>query len=153
MPFLLGILDLSMSCGGKESVLMVFLSLRRCTCLPCMVRHLFRLHPQKGPVFDRTARKVHSLEVSTPSKPIFLVFLLSVLKPLFPFFLFTRQTVFYTPSTITISAGEHITGSLTCAPNAKNNRDLDITIRWKAPKEDGTDAMDTEEEVRYQMCV
>ncbi|KAF8840733.1 protein arginine N-methyltransferase [Paxillus ammoniavirescens] len=43
-----------------------------------------------------------------------------------------KQTVFYTPSTITISEGEKITGSLVCAPNARNNRDLDITIEYTA---------------------
>lgn len=61
--------------------------------------------------------------------------------------------MFYTPTTVTISAGEKITGSLSCAPNARNNRDLDITIRWQAPKGDGSEQMDAEEEVRYQMCV
>ncbi|KIK99375.1 hypothetical protein PAXRUDRAFT_822792 [Paxillus rubicundulus Ve08.2h10] len=43
-----------------------------------------------------------------------------------------KQTVFYTPSTITISEGEKITGNLVCAPNARNNRDLDITIEYTA---------------------
>jgi len=43
-----------------------------------------------------------------------------------------KQTVFYTPSTITISEGEKINGTLTCAPNARNNRDLDITIEYSA---------------------
>ncbi|KAI0058698.1 protein arginine N-methyltransferase [Artomyces pyxidatus] len=41
-----------------------------------------------------------------------------------------KQTVFYTPSTITISDGQTITGQLTCAPNARNNRDLDIKIAY-----------------------
>ncbi|PAV18943.1 arginine N-methyltransferase [Pyrrhoderma noxium] len=44
-----------------------------------------------------------------------------------------KQTVFYTPNTITISEGETIEGTLSCAPNARNNRDLDITIGWTAP--------------------
>ena len=42
-----------------------------------------------------------------------------------------RQTVFYTPDTLTVSAGQKITGQLSCAPNARNNRDLDITIAYK----------------------
>ncbi|EGO25741.1 hypothetical protein SERLADRAFT_466313 [Serpula lacrymans var. lacrymans S7.9] len=42
-----------------------------------------------------------------------------------------KQTVFYTPSTVTISEGEEITGTLTCSPNARNNRDLDITISYQ----------------------
>ncbi|KAI0266986.1 S-adenosyl-L-methionine-dependent methyltransferase [Gloeopeniophorella convolvens] len=41
-----------------------------------------------------------------------------------------KQTVFYTPDTLTISEGENITGELSCAPNARNNRDLDITISY-----------------------
>lgn len=57
----------------------------------------------------------------------------------------SRQTVFYTPSTLTISEGEQITGTLTCAPNARNNRDLDITIAWTAP--DGV-----ETKFDYKMC-
>lgn len=58
-----------------------------------------------------------------------------------------RQTVFYTPSTIPVSAGEKITGKVTCAPNARNNRDLDITINYKP------ESQDEEVEIRYKMCV
>lgn len=57
-----------------------------------------------------------------------------------------RQTVFYTPDTLTVSAGEKITGRLSCAPNARNNRDLDITIAYKAESGEET-------EVQYKMCV
>ncbi|TDL26105.1 S-adenosyl-L-methionine-dependent methyltransferase [Rickenella mellea] len=46
-----------------------------------------------------------------------------------------KQTVFYTPSTITISEGGKINGTLTCAPNQRNNRDLDINISYNT--EDG----------------
>jgi len=42
-----------------------------------------------------------------------------------------KQTVFYTRETVTISEGEIITGRLTCAPNARNNRDLDIVIEYE----------------------
>jgi protein arginine N-methyltransferase 1 len=42
-----------------------------------------------------------------------------------------KQTVFYTTQTITISTGETIEGTLSCAPNARNNRDLDITISYE----------------------
>ncbi|EIN11422.1 protein arginine n-methyltransferase [Punctularia strigosozonata HHB-11173 SS5] len=42
-----------------------------------------------------------------------------------------KQTVFYTPETIKVNQGESIVGTLTCAPNARNNRDLDITITYK----------------------
>jgi len=48
-----------------------------------------------------------------------------------------KQTVFYTTDTIMVSEGEKITGTLKCSPNARNNRDLDITIEYNLP--DGTD--------------
>lgn len=57
-----------------------------------------------------------------------------------------RQTVFYTPSTITIKQGQEITGELSCAPNARNNRDLDISISYAVGDEEET-------EVEYKMCV
>lgn len=57
-----------------------------------------------------------------------------------------RQTVFYTPDTLTVSQGDHITGELTCRPNARNPRDLDITIKYEAPHEAST-------EIHYKMCV
>ncbi|KAF8467949.1 protein arginine N-methyltransferase [Russula ochroleuca] len=44
-----------------------------------------------------------------------------------------KQTVFYTPETLRISEGEKIVGKLTCSPNARNNRDLDITIAYSTP--------------------
>ncbi|KAG9316769.1 protein arginine N-methyltransferase [Chiua virens] len=56
-----------------------------------------------------------------------------------------KQTVFYTPSTITISEGDKITGTLACAPNARNNRDLDITVEYTASGE--------ATKVDYKMCV
>ncbi|KAJ3999280.1 S-adenosyl-L-methionine-dependent methyltransferase [Lentinula boryana] len=43
-----------------------------------------------------------------------------------------KQTVFYTPSTITISEGDTISGRLSCAPNQRNNRDLDISISYQS---------------------
>lgn len=48
---------------------------------------------------------------------------------------------------MTVNEGDKITGHLTCAPNARNNRDLDITIAYKAP----TDEED--KVVSYKMCV
>ncbi|KAJ2325583.1 Nuclear SAM-dependent mono-and asymmetric methyltransferase, partial [Coemansia sp. RSA 2681] len=38
-----------------------------------------------------------------------------------------KQTVFYTKDTMTVSKGDVITGNISCAPNAENPRDLDIT--------------------------
>jgi len=55
-----------------------------------------------------------------------------------------KQTVFYTPNTVTINEGDKITGELICAPNARNNRDLDITISYRTP--DGQ-----EDTVHYKM--
>jgi len=55
-----------------------------------------------------------------------------------------KQTVFYTPSTLRISDGERISGTLTCAPNARNPRDLDITLKYRTPT-------DGEAEVEYKM--
>ncbi|KDR74976.1 hypothetical protein GALMADRAFT_248796 [Galerina marginata CBS 339.88] len=57
-----------------------------------------------------------------------------------------KQTVFYTPSSITIHQGDQIAGRLVCAPNARNNRDLDITIGYKV---EGTD--EAENVVQYKM--
>ncbi|PFH53723.1 hypothetical protein AMATHDRAFT_54170 [Amanita thiersii Skay4041] len=45
-----------------------------------------------------------------------------------------KQTVFYTPATIIVKEGDTITGTLTCAPNQRNNRDLDIDINFTAPE-------------------
>jgi type I protein arginine methyltransferase len=41
-----------------------------------------------------------------------------------------KQTVFYLEDCLTVCAGEKITGTLSCKPNAKNPRDLDITIEY-----------------------
>jgi hypothetical protein len=56
-----------------------------------------------------------------------------------------RQTVFYTPETLRISDGEKIVGKLTCSPNARNNRDLDITISYSTPNS-------ARIRVDYKMC-
>ncbi|WOO85876.1 Protein arginine N-methyltransferase 1 [Vanrija pseudolonga] len=42
-----------------------------------------------------------------------------------------KQTVFYTPETLTVSEGDVIKGTLSCAPNSRNNRDLDIVIEYE----------------------
>ena len=57
----------------------------------------------------------------------------------------SRQTVFYTPDTLRISDGEKIKGKLICSPNARNNRDLDITISYSTPNSERT-------QVDYKMC-
>jgi len=55
-----------------------------------------------------------------------------------------KQTVFYTPTTMTLNEGDEITGRITCAPNAKNNRDLDISISYKTKN-------DAETSIDYKM--
>jgi hypothetical protein len=61
--------------------------------------------------------------------------------------LLCRQTVFYTPGTpLRVVQGEEIRGSLTCAPNARNNRDLDISVTY-ATESSGDIKFD------YKMCV
>eukprot|EP00565_Helicotheca_tamesis_P007614 CAMPEP_0185732482 /NCGR_PEP_ID=MMETSP1171-20130828/16388_1 /TAXON_ID=374046 /ORGANISM="Helicotheca tamensis, Strain CCMP826" /LENGTH=268 /DNA_ID=CAMNT_0028401983 /DNA_START=86 /DNA_END=892 /DNA_ORIENTATION=- len=40
-----------------------------------------------------------------------------------------KQTVFYLPETLTVCEGEVITGKISCTPNPKNNRDLDIALQ------------------------
>lgn len=42
-----------------------------------------------------------------------------------------KQTVFYLEDTLSIRQGESITGTLTCKPNAKNPRDLDISVDYE----------------------
>lgn len=39
-----------------------------------------------------------------------------------------KQTIFYLKDRISICAGEEITGTITCRPNRKNARDLDISF-------------------------
>ena len=57
-----------------------------------------------------------------------------------------RQTVFYTPSTIIAHEGDTVDGTLFCAPNNRNNRDLDITVKYTTPE--GTNT-----KMDYKMCV
>jgi len=63
----------------------------------------------------------------------------------------SRQTVFYTQHTITISVGEQITGTLSCVPNNRNNRDLDIKIDYEVHS-NAVDGPQTDS-VQYKMCV
>lgn len=55
--------------------------------------------------------------------------------------------MFYTPSTLTVNAGDKVVGRLSCSPNARNNRDLDIAIAYR----NEGDAI--ENHVQYKMCV
>jgi protein arginine N-methyltransferase 1 len=66
-----------------------------------------------------------------------------------------KQTVFYTTETLTVSVsfsqgiilwgiadidqeGESIRGQLSCAPNARNNRDLDIVVDYEVTGDQAT---------------
>ncbi|KAF8325273.1 protein arginine n-methyltransferase [Cantharellus anzutake] len=58
-----------------------------------------------------------------------------------------KQTVFYTQSTITINEGETIKGELSCKPNARNPRDLDIAIFYEV---DGS--LPSSDVIEYKMA-
>ena len=120
---------------------LIFTSIRRIAlrypCISCLVRYFFRLYAQKSSIFHRTACAIYTLEVSEWPHGTNYLFI--------PVFL--RQTVFYTPSTVTISEGQKLIGNLSCAPNARNNRDLDISVSFKlATEQEAT-------KVEYKMCV
>ena len=59
-----------------------------------------------------------------------------------------KQTVFYINDSIIVKEGETVTGSLTCSPNKKNNRDLDIEISYEL----SSDAGNFSEVHKYKMC-
>ena len=42
-----------------------------------------------------------------------------------------KQTIFYTKDTLTVCEGEELRGKISCRPNPKNSRDLDITLAVK----------------------
>ncbi|KAG1474185.1 hypothetical protein G6F56_000504 [Rhizopus delemar] len=48
-----------------------------------------------------------------------------------------KQTVLYTPDTLTLKEGESIEGELSCAPNKSNPRDLDIIVDFKLDGQHG----------------
>jgi len=62
-----------------------------------------------------------------------------------------RQTVFYTQDALTVYKGQSINGSLTCSPNARNNRDLDIVISYNVPAHESTP--EQSDIIQYKMCV
>ena len=110
----------------------------RCPCFPGVVRYFVQAYTQERGILYRSPREIHPLEVRH----------ISLYQPWHRDLTresCQRQTVFYTPSTITISQGEKIRGRLACAPNTKNNRDLDITISYET---DGREII-----ADYRMCV
>jgi len=61
-----------------------------------------------------------------------------------------KQTVFYLTDVLTVEAGESVSGQLTCRPNDRNRRDLDISVAYKLETEDmGRQA---EGVCDYKMC-
>jgi len=61
-----------------------------------------------------------------------------------------KQTVFYLKNDITASAGDHVKGKLSCAPNARNPRDLDIVIDYV--HEDKTGVVQASDKLDFKMC-
>lgn len=61
-----------------------------------------------------------------------------------------KQTVFYLADVLTVEEGETIRGKLSCRPNDKNRRDLDIAIDYKLETEDSGRIADGHCE--YKMC-
>ncbi|KAJ2270279.1 Nuclear SAM-dependent mono-and asymmetric methyltransferase [Coemansia sp. RSA 1807] len=59
-----------------------------------------------------------------------------------------KQTVFYTPNTLTVCKGDTIKGTIDCAPNAENPRDLDITIDYQLTGKEES----SEDRMVFRMC-
>ena len=59
-----------------------------------------------------------------------------------------KQTVFYLEEPLTVQTDEVIHGQLSCKPNAKNPRDLDIVIKYDFKGE----VCDAAAEHSYRMC-
>lgn len=73
-------------------------------------------------------------------------FLLIIVVVPFSTFVRSRQTVFYTVDAITINEGGIVNGTITCAPNQRNNRDLDISITYETDENQSGS-------LSYKMCV
>lgn len=48
-----------------------------------------------------------------------------------------KQTVLYLEDTLVICSGESISGTIACAPNAKNPRDLDVELSYSFQGQNG----------------
>jgi len=64
-----------------------------------------------------------------------------------------KQTVFYTIDPIAVFSGDLIQGTLTCSPNARNNRDLDIVIEYRldTSSTDGNSEREVNDKIEYKM--
>jgi type I protein arginine methyltransferase len=61
-----------------------------------------------------------------------------------------KQTVFYLSDVLTVEEGEKVQGRLSCRPNDKNRRDLDIQIDYLLQTED--EKRTAEGHCEYKMC-
>ena len=63
--------------------------------------------------------------------------------------------MFYTIDPISVLTGDYIEGTLSCVPNARNNRDLDIVIDYQldASGTDGGEGRRSKDRIEYKMCV
>lgn len=61
-----------------------------------------------------------------------------------------KQTVFYLKDVLTVQQGETVGCALTCGPNDKNRRDLDIKVEYKLETTDPTRT--GEGFATYKMC-
>lgn len=62
-----------------------------------------------------------------------------------------KQTVFYLPEDMQVSTGDIIKGSITCRPNEKNHRDLDISIVYQHDDAEGKTLL-AATSFDYHMC-
>lgn len=63
--------------------------------------------------------------------------------------------MFYTIDPISVLNGDYIEGTVSCAPNARNNRDLDIVIDYAldASATDGGEDRKAKDRIEYKMYV
>ena len=62
-----------------------------------------------------------------------------------------KQTVFYLPKDLQTDKGDRIEGTLSCVPNGKNPRDLDISIEYKQVGPEG-EIKEESTVMHYNMC-
>lgn len=61
-----------------------------------------------------------------------------------------KQTVLYLKDVLTVQQGETVHAAMTCKPNDKNRRDLDIELKYKLETTD--DTRSAEGSCTYKMC-
>ena len=63
-----------------------------------------------------------------------------------------KQTAFYLPNDLQVQAGDVLRGSLSCKPNARNPRDLDIAIACRLFDSSGLAKEEEGQHYDYHMC-